>query len=222
MITEHIVSKCPRLNIVPEISPGNHGFSMIDSGGVETEVGEFIYSLVRMVKPTFILETGTYHGLSAGYIGMALKANGKGKIVTLDPYVMDDSDAYKLWKDLEVTDVVTHERVSSLDYVCEPPVDILFLDSEPILRFKEFVRFFDKVVPGGIIMIHDLHPHLSYTGLNLNGMEHWPYGDFRETLGPYIKDCSVQVLSFPTPRGFTMFQKTRSDFSVTRYLKGEI
>jgi predicted O-methyltransferase YrrM len=195
---------------------------MIDSGGVETDVGEFIYSLTRMIKPLFVLETGTYHGLSAGYIGLALKANRKGTIVTLDPYVPDDGDAYKLWNDLEIRDIVTHERISSLDYVCQPLIDVLFLDSEPHLRFKEFVRFFDRVVPGGIIMIHDLHPHLSYTGMSINGITNWPYGDFRETLGPYIKNCSVQVVSFPTPRGFTMFQKNRNDFSATRHLKGEI
>lgn len=222
MITQHIVSKCPSLEIVPEITPGNHGFSMIDSGGVEVEIGEFLYALLRVIKPNYVLETGTYHGLSSTYMGMALKANGKGTLTTLDPYTLPDNISFTLWRNMELENIVFHKKESSLDYVCTTPIDVLFLDSEPYLRFKEFVKYFDLVSPGGIIMIHDLHPHLSYTGLEINGMKNWPYGDFRETIGPFIKQHQVQVMSFTTPRGFTMFQKTHPIFSATKHLNGEI
>lgn len=215
-------SKCSWLEIVPEYVKTPPGYTMNNSGGVETEVGEFIYSLVRLMKPSFVLETGTYCGFSSSYIGLALKFNNKGKIVTLDP--IHRKDIEKIWVDLEIKDIVEYKCMKSLDYNPENSIDILFLDSEPCYRFHEFVKFFDKVTPGGIIMIHDLHSHLSYFPDRepINGIMHWPYGDFRLTIGPYIKNHQVQTFSFPTPRGFTIFQKTKDNFSSTKLLMDKI
>lgn len=75
--TAKILSKTNKLKVVPEITPGDHGFSMFNSGGTEVEVSEFLYSLVRMLKPNYVLETGTHLGVSACYIGQALEDNKK-------------------------------------------------------------------------------------------------------------------------------------------------
>ena len=46
---------------------------MFNTGGIECEVGELLYGLVRALKPKHILETGTYHGLSSTYMALGLK-----------------------------------------------------------------------------------------------------------------------------------------------------
>ena len=55
-------------------------YSAFNSGGVENEVGEFLYSLIRMIKPDNVLETGTHLGVGASYMGFALKDNFKGRL----------------------------------------------------------------------------------------------------------------------------------------------
>ena len=220
MITDQILEKCPQLKVEPEVT--NPAYSMITSGGVEIEVGEWIYALVRMIKPTVVLETGTYHGLSASYIALALKANGKGKMSTIDPLIYENR-AQQTWEQLGITDTIDFKCMRSLDYTPDAPIDFLFLDSEPQFRFHEFARFFEFVSPGGIILIHDLHPSFSFNDkTEIAGMFHWPYGDFRPTVGTYLKDYRVQSVSFPSPRGLTMFQKCQDTFSSTRFLRNEI
>src|SRR5258708_3945530 len=51
---------------------------------IELEVGEFLNALVRMTKPSIVVETGTHKGFSTLMIAQALKANGKGHLYTFD------------------------------------------------------------------------------------------------------------------------------------------
>jgi predicted O-methyltransferase YrrM len=45
---------------------------------------EILFKLVRYQRPTACIEMGTCLGISASYIGMALKMNGHGRLVTLE------------------------------------------------------------------------------------------------------------------------------------------
>lgn len=49
--------------------------------GVE---GEFLYALVRALKPERVIEIGTWRGCSASHILEALHANGKGELISVD------------------------------------------------------------------------------------------------------------------------------------------
>ena len=59
-------------------------YSAFNDAGVECEVGEFLYAFMRLIKPNKVLETGTHFGVSAAYIGFALKHNGIGAIDTYE------------------------------------------------------------------------------------------------------------------------------------------
>src|SRR5438270_10365431 len=64
--------------------PHPERWSMYDSMTAEVEVLEFLRSLVRTVKPQTVVETGTFMGISTLWIAQGLKANGFGKIITLE------------------------------------------------------------------------------------------------------------------------------------------
>jgi hypothetical protein len=155
-------------------------------------------------------------------MGLSLKHNGVGKIRTLDPKYYDE--ARDIHKKLELLEFVNQIEIHSELYKTEDVFDIVFLDTEPILRFNEFNQFFKNVKPGGLIIIHDLHKHLSYNSFNadLPNFKHWPYGSFVEKLGNYILNHDVQILSFNTPRGITVFQKKDEDMSYIKYLNGSL
>lgn len=222
-ITDHILSKTKRLVIHSEgeFTPGKQEWSCFNSGGVEIEVAEFLYSLVRMTKPKFILETGTHLGISALYMALGCQKNKKGSIWTCEVIPELQRDAKLLWNDLKVTPHINSILQPSLQV--EIPkgleIDLLFLDSEPQFRFDEFLRFWDKVSPGGFIVIHDLHPSLGHHGQTYHGVYDWPYGNWEKKLSRFVKDYDVQVSHFLTPRGLTIFQKTAPGFEVTKFLR---
>ena len=221
MITQSFLQKTQRLKVFPEVSPGNHGFLMFNDGGVEVEVAEFLYSLVRMLKPEYVVETGTHLGISSSYIGQALIHNNKGSMITFEIIPELLANARALWNDLGVPQVIEARLQPSLGSNITRPIDLLFLDSEPQLRFDEFIKFWPQVKDGGFILIHDLHPSMGHHGQTYHGTYDWPYGDFREKLGSFLKERKVQTIHFPTPRGFTLFQKVDSAFEVDKYLRGE-
>lgn len=222
-ITKDILSQTKRLTVQSEgnFTPGKQEWSCFNSGGVEVEVAEFLYSLVKMVKPGFIVETGTHLGVSALYMALACRENKKGSIWTYEVIPELQLKARDLWQDLGVLRYINSLLKPSLeaDIPNNLKIDLLFLDSEPQFRFDEFLKFWDQVSPGGLILVHDLHPSLGHHGKTYHGVYDWPYGDFRAKIGSFIKDHKVQTISFPTPRGFTIFQKESPGFEAVKYLK---
>lgn len=65
-------------------------WSMIDGNTAELETLEFLHSVVRLLKPHIIVETGTWHGYSAVAMARALRQNGFGKVIT---YEIDQESA---------------------------------------------------------------------------------------------------------------------------------
>jgi predicted O-methyltransferase YrrM len=213
-----LISEKGGLPVLREVTNNNYG--MFNTGGVECEVGELLYSLVRITKPKEILETGTYYGISSTYMGLAVKENGFGRITTLD--LIYHPEAKKIHSDLELTSVINQVEINSLIFEPDTQYSLILLDTEPSIRFEEFKNFFDFLCPGGLIIIHDLHPHLSYSPNQNKDLpySHWPFGNFIPDLGDkYIKEFRIQTFSLPTPRGITIFQKESNEMSYVTFLK---
>ena len=206
-------------SLKPEHANGE-GFRMFNTGGVEAEVGEFLYALTRIVRPTHVLETGTHFGISDLYFALALKANGGGDLTTIEFNPPFYFMAQALFEHLELDDVIelVRSRVKKYDPAGKK-FDIVFLDTEPSYRFDELVRFYRYVQPGGFIIIHDLHGHLGLIRGRFGRIKPSSFGDFREKFGDLLKEHHLQTVSFPTPRGLVMFQKTAAEFSHTPFLQ---
>lgn len=204
------------LNKVPEIRDETGYYTMCDDGGVEHEVGNFLYGLVKILQPKHILETGTYTGVSALYMGQALKDNRHGDLVTLEVENTHKLRAEALWRNCEVAAEVTCELKTSLEYNDSRLIqagfeyDLLFLDSEPQYRFAELVKFFPYLKEGGYIGIHDLPNTLCQGNVNPDHpeMKSYPYGDLPEQIKEWLKTDKLRMIHFPSPRGLTFFYKT--------------
>ncbi len=219
--TSYILSKTDRVSIQQEYSQPNSKFKMFTDAGTEVEVSELLYSLVRVMKPMLVLETGTHIGISSTYMALALKENQEGTITTLEVIPELRNQATRLWADVGVISQVESRLESSLSFdVAGLSIDILFLDSEPLYRFDELARFFPAVRPGGLIIIHDLHQDFGHTTLTVNGQYDWPYGDFRPKVGDLFKNHELQVFCMPTPRGLTIMQKVLPTSNAVKYMKG--
>ncbi len=130
-------------------------WSMLDGNTAEVETLEFLYSVVRLLKPELIIETGTWHGHMAVALGKALRQNGFGRAISfeIDPEVCEI--AQRRVKDAGLHDLVEVRNRSSLQATVGSNIDMLVLDSELSLRVQEFEYFRPNLRPSAIVIFHD-------------------------------------------------------------------
>jgi len=189
-------------------------YSMFNTGGVEIDVGEFLYGLVRMMKPDHILETGTGTGISAAYMALALKENARGTLSTIEVDEGHVKEAKALFTTLGIGSFVTvyFQKIEDFNPPASFQFDILFLDSEPHLRFAELLKFWKNLKPGGIVVIHDLPPHFGLEGT------FYPFGEVPEQINKLIRTGELQSLHFQPTRGLYVGQKRGSNFYTNKIL----
>jgi|SRR5882724_7728441 len=193
---------------LPEVRDDGRKYEMADDGGVELEVGEFMHGLVRIIKPNRVLTTGIYTGISDMYVAQALKENGYGKITALEFEPTHLNRARDLWHKTDVISVIDSQLISSLDFQPEGAYELFFLDTEPDIRFKELVKFYPYLAPGGFVFLHDLHHHLGQETIP-GQVENWPWGKMPDEINNWIKTGELKPWHFPNPRGLAGFQKRK-------------
>ncbi len=194
--------------------PNMPGFSSFNDAGIECETGEFMYAMVRMLKPAHVLETGTHHGVGASYMGMALKENNNGGILDTIEFIPEiNNRAVQRIAALGLTDNVHTHFGDVAQFRSVNIFDLVLLDTEPITRFGELVKFYDQVAPGGFIFIHDAPRSLCQGNVNPDHpeMKSWPFGDIPDQMLNYIMEGNLRQFHFPTPRGLVGFYKTHPD-----------
>lgn len=191
-IIEHISHPDP-VNVCPECSGPTDNcyhpefFTMNSRVGSETEVSRFLYSLVYLTKPSFIVETGTFKGDGTISLAEGLLKNKFGHMITIevDPMLADIAKKNLSGYPVEVF------CGNSLNYIPSEPIDLLFLDSKRILRKEEFIRFKPYLHKKSIIIWHDS----SYRKQN-----HAVFDAVNELYSSGI----IDRLLLPTPRGITL------------------
>ena len=177
---------------------------MQDPTGIAIEEGEFLYGMVRMVKPISILETGTNIGVSAQYMALALRDNGFGHLTTIEKdgtvaqRAKDKFDTMSLSSFVTVATTTTYEFFERLHP--DATYDFLWLDTELKERYNELVTLFPRVTPGGIICIHDLWC-----------LDHHWYGGVPNQMKQWFKNGDLRGLTFKTDHGVSVFQKRRTE-----------
>ena len=127
----------------------------VNYASIEAEVGNFYYSLVRLIKPEYILETGSARGYSTCCLASALEQNHRGIIYTIDPlnieHFWDYSSLRKriIW----IRDV----SQNAFPHVQNLTFDILVLDSDHHYEtiMSELILYEPLLKSGGYILIHD-------------------------------------------------------------------
>jgi predicted O-methyltransferase YrrM len=213
-ITDRLTSLDPTLIVHNEGEWSNSfsKYSAFNDAGVECEVGEFLYSMVRVLKPTSVLETGTHVGVGASYMGLAVKDNGFGHLDTIEFLPELHVQANHRINKIGLSQVVTCHFMDVKDFQPEFFYQFMFLDTEPQTRFAEFVRFYDFLDDGGYCFIHDLHNHMHQIPNEEHGFA-WPYGPVPGFMKQLVRSGEIRPIHFETPRGLTGFYKVReSDY----------
>lgn len=163
--------------------------------GISIEEGDFLYGLVRILRPLRCLETGTNIGVSASYTCLALRDNNYGSLVTIEHSVTVAALAREKLTSMGFTNF-TIECLKVEEYVSDEPIDFLWLDTELDQRFAELVRFFPQMTDGAVACIHDM-PKL----------ESPLFGLVPKELRDLLNSGRLSMMNFPTSHGVTIFQK---------------
>lgn len=188
------------------LRPIEGGFTSFNDAGVECETGEFLYAMVRMLKPDHVLETGTHWGIGASYMGQALKDNHKGHLDTVEflPEIRDR--AMKRIDELGLSSWVTCHFGDVARFEATVPYKLILLDTEPQTRFAELIKFMPSLEPGGFVFIHDLHQHMHQVENKEHGFA-WPFGPVRQEMKTFVAIDQLRPFHIETPRGLTGFYK---------------
>jgi predicted O-methyltransferase YrrM len=172
--------------------PHPEWWQMVDSQSSELEVLDFLKSIVLTTKPRLIVETGTFIGYSAIKMAEGLKANGFGKLITIE----FDPDIFAKAKqriDLSgLKDWIDYRNASSLETPIDGTIDLLFSDSHLTIREQEIRRFLPQIDPRGLILIHDASSHFKVV---------------REAAVRLEQEGLISAVLLSTPRGLVIAQK---------------
>jgi predicted O-methyltransferase YrrM len=112
------------------------------------EEAEFLYALVRLLKPERVLELGSGLGLSARFIAEALVENDSGWLTTLEPNHFFAAQARELLADLPVDVVELDSEIPK-----ETP-DLVFIDSGYDRREADIALWLRGDYEG-LVVVHD-------------------------------------------------------------------
>lgn len=161
-------------------------WSMFDGFTAEVEVIDLLFILTRLVKPSYVLETGTWLGLSSCAIGRGLKTNGFGHLTTLEINPEAHRVALEHIAHYDLTSVVNAHLISSMEFVPDRTYDMALFDSEMILRVHEFRRFRPSLKEGALVIFHDTASHHRVV---IDGVR------------SLISEGALVGVDLPTPRG---------------------
>jgi len=172
--------------------PHPERWQMVDSQSSELEVLDFLRSIVITAKPRLIVETGTFIGYSAIKMAEGLKANGFGKLITIE---FDPAIFAKAKERIDASglgDWIEYRNASSLETPIGGTIDILFSDSHLTIREQEIRRFLPQIDARGLILVHDASSHFKVV---------------REAALRLEQEGLISVVLLSTPRGLVIAQK---------------
>jgi len=177
------------------LCPDTMNWSAKSTKSSEDEVNEFLYALVRMIKPNIVVETGCYLGDATIPMADALNENGFGELFTCDTdpeCVLSVISAVKNAHEHIV--IVTKEEGVSLIRRMSKPIDFAFIDSsgDGKIREQEIEALIPRLARFGMFAIHDTAPH---------------HESIHEAAKRIKMNYNLRALYFNTPRGLTLFQK---------------
>ncbi|CAM5680664.1 tRNA 5-hydroxyuridine methyltransferase [Mycolicibacterium aubagnense] len=121
---------------------------------VAPDSGRLLYSLVRALKPSTIVEYGMSYGISTLHLAAAVRDNGLGRIITTEMSSQKISAARATFGEAGVADLITileGDARETLETVREP-VQFVLLDGWPDLDLPVLKILEPVLAPGALIL----------------------------------------------------------------------
>ncbi|MGB3477335.1 MAG: class I SAM-dependent methyltransferase [Mycobacterium sp.] len=143
---------------------------------VAPDSGRLLYSLVRALKPTTIVEYGMSYGISTLHLAAAVRDNGTGHIITTEMSARKLAAARATFAEAGVSDLITileGDARTTLKTISES-VQFVLLDGWPDLDLT-VIKLLEPVLATGALIVGDnvnldpTHAYLDYVRAPENG-----------------------------------------------------
>ena len=114
--------------------------------------GAFLQMISHMIKPSAVLEIGTFTGYSAICMAQGLKPGGQ--LITMDVNPEMEDFALPFFEEAGLKDMI-HMLIGDATKIIEKlkgPFDLVFIDADKENYVNYFDQVFPKVSPGGYIL----------------------------------------------------------------------
>jgi len=190
--------------------------------------GFLYYSMVRVLRPKYILVIGSGFGFSVACLALGLRDNMEGTVGFVDPsYSLLKHGPFKTvggcntWGDPEavrnrfalfgVQDIVTHYKMTSQDFFPQyetlhlPKIDIAFIDGNHSFESVkyDFISIMRHVRKNSLIFLHDTHIYVREWIRNA-GVKRW----LTLLKG---KGSDFEVLNLPYASGVALVRVLKED-----------
>ena len=152
---------------------------------VEREVGALYRSLIHLLQPSRVIETGTNFGYSAWCLGTALAELGGDRMLS----TLDVWECHHVFRGAPAERYIHFIKASSLEVdlgLLPPSADMLVLDSDH--RYSTIMGELNRLAPlltvGGTAILHDT---LYYDGVGF-------------AVRALIRSRAFEIVTLPTPR----------------------
>ncbi len=217
-----------KIPLVSSYAPATAHFGGVSNGSLAGAADlAFFYHLIRLIKPKFGLEIGTFKAGTTEVLVSAIQANGFGVLLTIDPFGGDRvPPIIEKWP-AELREYVSFSPVTSMDFFIaleqkSVELDFVFIDGDHSYEYA----FYDlnmsarRLAPGGVIVLDDfnqpgvhqaakdflaLNPGWEEIGGVLDAFD--PNDPFNSML-PSIPDTGFLVLT--SPAHFVVTDRPRS------------
>lgn len=168
-----------------------------------SEKAEFLADLVHNAQPTLIVECGTAIGYSGLWMVAALRAAGKGSLITVEIDTGRAHEAQENFRSANVADLID-SRIGDATEVLKTigePVDFLLLDNNYSNYFPCFRAIESRLTDGATVVADNvgigaagMADYLSHVRSHYESSTHW-----FETDLPWVKRDAMEVTIYRKP-----------------------
>lgn len=169
-----------------------------------SEKAEFLAELVQDAQPTLVIECGTAIGYSGLWVVAALRATGKGRLVTVEIDTGRAHEARENFRSANVANLID-SRIGDATEVLKTinePVDFLLLDNNYSNYFPCFRAIESRLTDGATVVADNvgigaagMAAYLSHVRSHYVSSTHW-----FETDLPWVKRDAMEVTIYRTSR----------------------
>lgn len=178
-------------------------FLSVNGGTTEMEVLNWIYATILVLKPENIIETGAADGFGTIALASACKANGFGRVHSIE---IDEEVCKKARRRLEkagLSDYATYYNTDSLKFIktTKTVFQLGFFDSVCEIRPEECSLCHERKILNGPSIFHDT------SAFRTESMPNWPNAQVHNAYREKIKECASkyydnQIFESNLSRGF--------------------
>lgn len=167
--------------------------------------GRILSMITAMIRPSLILEIGTYTGYSA--LCMAEGLNPGGKIITLDINEELESRVRKYFAGSGFNDKIDFRIGNALDVIPQliGSFDLVFIDADK----ENYSRYFDLVINRVTLGGYILADNVLWSGKVLDSKPDKDTRAIQEFNEKVNKDARVENILLPVRDGIMMMRKIR-------------